>query len=82
MINPVIERDDADPVFVDSTTDGKIELRIGKPIETRFVQPKTPGGWVVPRMLARSASLFVLLSPAEARIIAHSLLAAAERASL
>ena len=80
MINPVIDRD-TDPVFVDSSRDGKVELRIGKPIEHRFEPPGAFGAWVIPSLLERGSSLFVLLTPAEARIVAHSLLAAAERAS-
>ena len=71
---------DVDPVFVDFTEDGKVELRIGQPIEQRFERPSNVP-WVVPRLLARGASLFVLLTPAEARLVAHALLAAAERAS-
>ena len=82
MRSPIIDRN-ADPIFVDVTNEGHVELRIGKPIERRFVRPSGGfGAWVVPSLLARSSSLFVLLSPAEARILAHSLLAAAERASL
>jgi hypothetical protein len=84
MTNPVIERDDTDPVYVDAATDGRIELRIGKPIQQRFQPPPSGLGgssWAIPKLLERGSSLVVLLTPAEARVVAHSLLAAAERAS-
>ena len=91
MSHQVIERD-VDAVFVDATKDGKIELRIGKPLGERFGEhfastttamagAEGPGRWVVPSLLARSASLSATLTPGEARILAHELLAAAERAS-
>jgi len=44
MTNPVIERDDTDPVYVDAATDGRIELRIGKPIQQRFQPPPSELG--------------------------------------
>ena len=58
-------------MFVDFHEEG-IELRIGKPIAIA-------GRGVVPSLLSRGASLFALLTPAEARIVARALLAAAER---
>jgi hypothetical protein len=84
MTHPVVERDDADPVYVDAASDGRVELRIGKPIQHRF-QPlpselSGPFTWAIPKLLQRGSSLSVILTPAEARIVAHSLLAAAERA--
>ncbi len=84
MTNPAIERD-TDPVYVDSANDGQVELRIGKPIQQKFQPPSEWSGsslvWAVPKVLDRGSSLFVLLTPAEARIVAHSLLAAADMAS-
>jgi|SoiMethySBSTD1v2_1073268.scaffolds.fasta_scaffold378564_2 hypothetical protein len=91
MSHQVIERD-VDAVFVDATKDGKVELKIGKPLTERFGEQFAatagtmaaatgPGRWVVPSLLARSASLSATLTPAEARTLAHELLAAAERAS-
>ena len=88
MSHQVIDRE-VDGVFVDATQDGRIELRIGKPMKERFevtrlaMEHAMPGGsrWVVPTLLERSASLCATLTPGEARIVAHELLAAAERAS-
>ena len=89
MSHQVIERD-VDAVFVDATKDGKVELKIGRPLTERFGEQfattsimkgaEGPGRWVVPSLLARSASLSATLTPAEARTLAHELLAAAERA--
>jgi hypothetical protein len=84
MTNPIIERD-IDPVYVDSANGGQVELRIGTPLKQKFQPPSEWRGsalvWAVPEVLERGASLFVMLTPTEARIVAHSLLAAANMAS-
>ena len=88
MSHQVIDRD-VDAVFVDATADGRIDLRIGKPMKERFEATRlamenamsSGSRWVVPTMLERSASLCATLTPGEARTVARELLAAAERAS-
>ncbi len=79
MSSPIIERPTADPVFLDVTKDGNIELRIGRPIRERF-QIAPSKRWFVANLLERGASLAAVLSPAEARIVGHALLAAADMA--
>ena len=80
MRSPIIDRS-ADPIFVDVTNEGHVELRIGKPVQARFETMEGASPWVVPRLLERSASLPAFLTPEEARIVAHALLAAADMAS-
>jgi hypothetical protein len=76
MNNPLIERP-IDPIFVDIADDRRVELRIGRPIKSRFGE-RGGGHWVVPSLLDRSASLSAHLTPDEARVLGHALLAAAD----
>jgi hypothetical protein len=70
MTRTQVIEDAANPVFVESLDDGRIGLRIGKPIRE---------GVAVASLLADSLSHRASLSRAEARIVAYALLAAAER---
>ena len=44
MRNPIIDRN-ADPIFVDVTNEGHVELRIGRLVQARFetMEGQTPG---------------------------------------
>ena len=74
-MTPVVERA-TDSVFVEVRTEGTIELRIGMPIKTRFETTKG-SHWAVPSLMDRAASLYARMTPDEARVLAHTLLAAA-----